>query len=83
MDLMIRSFNFCIGSLGSLCLSDPIPLGLSVGKTAAVATLETFVGLSSEVNSLSNIKPVEGKRNIINKLNKIMENLDLKESLDY
>jgi hypothetical protein len=43
MDLTIGSFNFHIGYLGSLRLSDPIPLGPSVGITAVVATSETSV----------------------------------------
>jgi hypothetical protein len=50
IDLTIGSFNYRVRSLGSLRLSDPIPLGLLVGKTAVVATLETSVGSSSEVN---------------------------------
>jgi hypothetical protein len=48
MDLMIGSFNYRIGSLGTLRLSDPISSGLSANKTAAAATLETFVGSSSD-----------------------------------
>jgi hypothetical protein len=38
MDLTIESFNFCIGSLGSIRLSDPISLGSSTGKSAATTT---------------------------------------------
>jgi hypothetical protein len=83
MDLMIGSFNFCIGSLESVCLSDPIFLGPSAEKTAAVATLGISVGSSSEVNSLVSIKSTERKGNIIEELDKIMENLDLKESSGY
>jgi hypothetical protein len=37
MDLTIGSFNFRFGSPGSICLSDPISLGPSVGKAAAAA----------------------------------------------
>jgi hypothetical protein len=83
MDLKIGSFNFHVGSLGSLRLSDPIPSGPSAGKTTAAAISETSVGSSSEVNSPANIKLAESKRNIIDKLEKIMENLDLKESSNY
>jgi hypothetical protein len=83
MDLKIGSFNFCVGSLGSLRLSDPIPSGPSAGKTTAAAISETSVGSSSEVNSPANIKLAESKRNIIDELEKIMENLDLKESSNY
>jgi hypothetical protein len=83
MDLMIGSFNFHVGSLGSLSLSDLIPSGPSNGKTAHASTPATFVGSSSEVNLPASIKPTEGKRSIVKKLDEIMENLDLKESSDY
>jgi hypothetical protein len=83
MDLMIGSFNFHVGSLGSVRLSDPILLGPSVGKTTITATLGTFVGSSSEVNLPVSIKLTEAIRNTIEELDKIMENLDLKESLGY
>jgi hypothetical protein len=82
MDLTIGSLNLCIGSLGSLCLSDPIYLGPSASKTVAATTLKTSVGSSSEANSSVNIKPTESKRNIIYELDKIMENLVFKESSD-
>jgi hypothetical protein len=36
MDLTIGSFNFHVGSLGSVRLSDPIKSGPSAGKTAVV-----------------------------------------------
>jgi hypothetical protein len=38
MDLMIGSFNFRVGSLGSLRLSDPIYSGPSASKVATVVT---------------------------------------------
>jgi hypothetical protein len=83
MDLMIGSFNFCIESLGSVRLSDPISFGLSTGKTAAMTTSGISIGSSSEVNLLVSIKPTESKGNTIEELNKIKENLDLKESSGY
>jgi hypothetical protein len=43
MDLMFGSFNFRVGSLGSLRLSDPIPLGPSTRKTTAAATPEASI----------------------------------------
>jgi hypothetical protein len=52
------------------------------GKTAVVTTPETYVGLTSKVNPLANGKWAESKRNIVNELNKIMENLDLKKESD-
>jgi hypothetical protein len=81
MDLMIGSFNFRVGSLGLVRISDPMKSGLSARKTAIVATLETSVGSSSEVNSLVSIKPAKG--DTVEELDKIMENLDLEESSGY
>jgi hypothetical protein len=83
MDLRIRSFNFRVGSLGSIRLSDLISSGPSAGKTTAAATSGTSIGSSSEVNSSVSIKPTERKGNMIEELNEIMENLDLKESSGY
>jgi hypothetical protein len=83
MDLMIRSFNFRDGSLGSIRLSDPINLGPSAGKTAAMATSEALVGSSSEVNSSDSVKPMKSKKNTAKELDEIMENLDLEESSGY
>jgi hypothetical protein len=60
MDLTIGSFNFHFGSLGSVRLSDPIKSGLSVEKSTIMATPETSVGSSSEVNSPVSIKPTKG-----------------------
>jgi hypothetical protein len=73
MDLTIRSFNFRVGSLGSIRLLDPVSLGPSAGKNAVVATSRTSVGSSSEVNSSVSIKPTERKGNTIEELDKIME----------
>jgi hypothetical protein len=83
MDLKTGSFNFCVGSLGSVCLSDLINLGLSVGKAATTTSLETSVGSSSEVNSPVSINPM--KESTIEEIDEIMEtlNLDLEESSGY
>jgi hypothetical protein len=83
MDLTIWSFNFRIGSLGTICLSDLINSGLSAGKTATAATSEASVGSSSEANSPVSIKPVNNKRNTMKELGEIMENPDLEESSGY
>jgi hypothetical protein len=61
MDLTIGTFNFHVGSLGSIRLLDLILLGPSGGKTAAAATLKTSIGSSSKVNSSASIKLVKGK----------------------
>jgi hypothetical protein len=83
MNLTIGSFDFRIRSLGSLRISDPILLSPSAGKTLATATSKTSVGSTSEVNSPASGKPAESKRNIVNELDEIVENLDLKVSSDY
>jgi hypothetical protein len=83
MDLTIRSFNFRIGSLCSIRLSDPENSGSSAGKTGAAATSKTSVGSSSDVNSPVSIKPMERKENTIKELDAIMEYLGLKESSGY
>jgi hypothetical protein len=81
MDLTIRSFNFRVESLGSVCLSDPKNSGPSPGKTAIAATSKTLVGSSIESNSLVSIKPT--KESTVEELDEIMENLDLDKSLGY
>jgi hypothetical protein len=81
MDLTIGSFNFHVGSLGSIPLLDPVKSGPSAGRIAIATTLEASVGSSSEVNSSVSIKPT--RRSTIKELNKLMENLDLEESSDY
>jgi hypothetical protein len=83
MDLTIGSFNFRVGFLGSVRLSDPINSGPSAGQTAIAATLGTSAGSSSEVNLPISIKPTKGKGNTIEELNEIMENLDFEESSGY
>jgi hypothetical protein len=51
MDVTIGSLNFCVGSLGSIRLSDSTKLDLSAGKITTMAISESSVGSSSEVNS--------------------------------
>jgi hypothetical protein len=83
MDLTIGSFNFHVGSLGFVHLSDSINLGPSAGKTIDAPTSKTSVGSSSEANSPVNINPMNSKINTMKELGEIMENLDLKESSGY
>jgi hypothetical protein len=81
MDLTIEIFNFRVGSLGSVRLSDPVNSGPSVGKTTIAVTSETSVVSSSEVNSPVSIKPK--KESTVEELDEIMENLDLDKSSGY
>jgi hypothetical protein len=79
IDLTIGSLNFCVGSLGSIRLSDPKKSSSSAEKTASAARSESSVGSSSEVNSPVSFVSTESIENTIEELNKIMENLDLGE----
>jgi hypothetical protein len=80
MDLTIESLNFCVGSLGSICLSDPAKPGPSASEPKTVAMLESSEGSSSEVNSpVSLAETEEGK---IAGGNETMENFDLEVQLE-
>jgi hypothetical protein len=82
MDLTIGSLNFCVGSLGSIRLSDPAKLGPSASESKIVAVSESSVGSSSEVNShvsFAAIEIVEGK---IAEVYETMENFDLGDQLE-
>jgi hypothetical protein len=62
MDLTIGSLNFRVGSLGSICLSDPTKTGPSSSEPETVAMSESSEGSSSEVNSpVSLAEAKEGK----------------------
>jgi hypothetical protein len=81
MDLTIKSLKFCVGSLGSIRLSDLTKLGPSVGKTAFAAMSELSVGSSNEVNSLVSFTPTKNIGDTTKELDEIMENLNLGETL--
>jgi hypothetical protein len=83
MDLMFGSLNFCVGSLGSIRLSDPTKSGLSAGKTAITAMSESSVDSSSEVNSHVSFTMIENIEDTIEELDEIMRNLDLGEASDH
>jgi hypothetical protein len=51
MDLMIRSFNFRIGSLGSIRVLDPVNSGPSAGKIA-VTNSKTSIGFDTSLTYL-------------------------------
>jgi hypothetical protein len=77
MDLMIRSLNFCVGSLGSIRLSDSMKLDLSARKTATIAMSESSVGSSREVNSPVSFATMEKREEKIKELDKLMGNLNI------
>jgi hypothetical protein len=82
MDLTFGSLNFCVGSLGSICLLDPTKSGLLVGKTTIVAMSESSVDSSSKVNSQVSFTMTE-KDDTIEELDKIMRNVYLGEASDH
>jgi hypothetical protein len=82
MELTIRSLNFRVGSLGSICLLDPTKPDLSARETKTVTMSKSLVGSSSEVNSpvsFATTKNLEGK---IEELDETMGNLDLGGTMD-
>jgi hypothetical protein len=80
MDLTIGSFNFCVGSLGLVRLSNPIELGPSAGKNAIAVTPEVLVGSPNEGIPLVSFKPKKGST--FQELREIMDNLDLEQTSD-
>jgi hypothetical protein len=80
MDLMIRSLNFRVGSLGLIRLSDPTKPDPSASEPETVAMSESSEGSSSKVNSpVSLAEAEEGK---ITGGDKTMENLNLEAQLE-
>jgi hypothetical protein len=79
MDLMIRSLNFHVDSLGTIRLSVPTRSGPSAEKTTSAAISESSVGSSSEVNSPVSFMLTKNIHGTIEELDQIMENLDLGE----
>jgi hypothetical protein len=80
MDLMIRSLNFRVGSLGSIRLSDPAKPGPSASESKIIVMSESSEGSSSEVNSpVSFTEAEEGK---ITGGDETMENFDLEVQLE-
>jgi hypothetical protein len=62
MDLTIGSLNFCVGSLGSIRLSDPVKLGPSASESKTETMLESSEGSSSEVNSPVSFMEIEAEK---------------------
>jgi hypothetical protein len=77
MDLMIKSLNFCVGSLGLICLLDSTKSDLSASKTATITMSESSVGSFSEVNSPISIATTENIGEKIKEIDETMDNLDL------
>jgi hypothetical protein len=82
MDLMIGSLNFCIGSLGSIRLSDPAKPGPPASESKTIAVSESSVGSSSEVNSPVSFAATEIEEGKIAEVDETMENFDLGDQLE-
>jgi hypothetical protein len=76
MDLTIGSLNFCVGSLGSIRLSDPAKPGPSASESKTIVVSESSVGSSSEVNSPVSFAATEIEERKITEVNETMENFD-------
>jgi hypothetical protein len=81
-DLIIGSLNFCVGSLGSIRLSDPVKLDPSASETKTIAMSESSVGSSSEANSPVSFATAEIAGEKIEELDETMENLYLGDQLE-
>jgi hypothetical protein len=80
MDLMIGSLNFRVGSLGSICLSDPVKPGPSASEPKTVAMSESSEGSSSEINSPASLAEIEEGK--ITGGDKTTENFNLEVQLE-
>jgi hypothetical protein len=80
MDLTIESLNFCVGSLGSIHLSDLAKPGPSASEPKTVAMSELSEGSSSKVNSPVSLAETEERK--IAGGDEIMENFDLEVQLE-
>jgi hypothetical protein len=81
-DLTIGSLNFHVGSLGLICLSDPVKPGPSASESKTVAVLESSVGSSSEVNSPVIFVATGVVERKIAEFDETMENFDLGDQLE-
>jgi hypothetical protein len=82
MDLTIRSLNFCVGSLGSIRLSDPAEPGLSATKYKIETMSESSEGSSSEVNWLVSSMEIEAEKREFIEGDETMENFDFGVQLE-
>jgi hypothetical protein len=80
MDLTIGSLNFCVGSLCSIRLLDPMKVDPSASEPEIVAMSESSEGSSSEVNSLVSL--AEAKEGKLAGGDETMENFDLEVQLE-
>jgi hypothetical protein len=77
MDFTIGSLKFCVGSLGSIRLSDPISSDPSASEVKTITLSESSVSSSSEANSPVSFVATEVAEGKITEVDKNMENFDL------
>jgi hypothetical protein len=80
MDLTVGSLNFRVGSLGSICISDPTKPDLLASEPETIAMPESSEGSSSEVNSPISLAEAEERK--IAEGDETMENFDLEAQLE-
>jgi hypothetical protein len=81
MDLMIKSLNFHIGSLGLIRLSDPVKPDPLASESKTLAMLESSEGSSSEVNLPVSFTETKIEERKIAEGDETMENFDLEVQL--
>jgi hypothetical protein len=82
MDFTIGSLNFCVGSLGSIRLSDPVSSGPSASEVKIITISKSSVGSSSKANSPVSFVATEVIEWKIAEVDKNMENFDLGDQLE-
>jgi hypothetical protein len=82
MDLTFGSLNFCVGSLGSIRLSDPAKPGPSASKSKTETMSESSEGSSSEINSSVSFMEIETEKRKFAEGDKTMGNFDLEVQLE-
>jgi hypothetical protein len=81
MDFIIGSLNFCVGSLCSIRLSDPVSSDPSASEVKTVVMSESSVGSSSEANSSVSLVATEVTEGKIAEVDENTENFDLGDQL--
>jgi hypothetical protein len=80
MDFTIRSLNFRVGSLGSICLSDLVSTDPSASEIKTIALSESSVS-SSKANSPVSFVATEVIEGEIAEVDENLENFDLGDQL--
>jgi hypothetical protein len=82
MDLTIRSLNFCVRSLGSIRLLDPVKPGPSASKSKIETISESSEGYSNKVSSPVSFTEIETEERKFTEGDETMENSNLEVQLE-